>query len=177
MPASLSDSVKLLMRSFPQGVTIVTGEKEGAPFGVTVSAFSTVSLDPALVMVSMTKGTRARDALYSAKSFTVNVLSSDQSELAERFAGRSGSRSYDFQGVPVRKGSNGCLVFTTAVGYLECVSWSQHEEGDHTIIVGRVVAAGVDSEASPLVYYRRRYTTVVAPSADAPLHDSLSAEW
>ena len=177
MTEPIGESIKSLMRSFPQGVTIVTGVADGSPFGVTVSAFSSVSLEPPLVMVSMSKGTRARDMLSTASAFTINVLSADQSDIAERFAGRSDSHRYRFEGINTRVGSNGCPIFSSAVGYLECSGWSQHEEGDHTMIVGRVTEAGLNGDSPPLVYYKRRYTTVVTPAADSEAHDSLLAEW
>ncbi len=177
MTEDIAESVKLFMRSYPQGVTIVTAENAGKPFGVTVSAFSSISLDPPLVMISMTRGTKAHDILAEAETFTISLLSAEQAHLSDRFAGRSESQRYDFGGLRVSRGLNGCLYLQSAVGHLECKRWSSHVEGDHTLVFGRVTAGSVDSETTPLLYYRRRYTTVVQPAADSEVHDSLLAEW
>ena len=174
----VAEGLKRLMRSFPQGVTLVTTkERGGEPFGVTVSAFSTVSLDPPLVMISMTKGTRAHSVLSHASRFAVNILASDQSKVSERFAGRSESHRFSFEGLALEEAENGCTLLRTAVGNLECTKAGTHEEGDHTLILGRVTRARLSHDAPPLVYYKRGYTSV-ASTAPAPTSPAtLQAEW
>lgn len=165
------------MRTFPQAVTIVTAISRGGPFGVTVSAFSSISLDPPLVLVSLIKGTRAHNILTSAEEFAVSVLSSDQSSLSETFAGRSESQKSPFDDLPFRKGRNGCMVLESGVGYVECRKSGTHDEGDHTLVMGRVTHVKLNRHAPPLVYYNRHYTTVVMPPSGSTTYDSLLAEW
>jgi len=171
------EKLKQVMRAFPQGVTLVTTKVAGRPFGVTVSAFSTISLRPPLVMLSITKGTRAHEALTKAETFAINTLGSDQLAVSERFAGRQRAHTSDFGELPVKEGSNGSLLLRTALAHVECARSALHDAGDHTIIVGRVTKVELIREALPLIYYDRRYTTVTTPSTSSPTFDSLLAEW
>lgn len=172
----LVDTLKTLMRSFPQGVTLVTAQGDEGPFGVTVSAFTSISLAPPIVMVSMMKGTKAHDVITSARHFAVSLLSSDQDQLSERFAGRSATHSFDFQGLPIKMGGNGSPVLETAVWHIECTRLESHDAGDHTMVMGGVTAAEMSHDAPPLVYFKRNYTTVVPPTGHA-VYDSLLGEW
>lgn len=173
----VAEELKRLMRSFPQAVTVVSARNGGEPFGVTVSAFSTVSLDPPLVMISLMKGTTAHSVLSRATHFAVNILSSDQSKVSERFAGRSEGHRFSFEGLALDEAENGCTLLRTAVGHIECTKAGSHDEGDHTLIMGRVTKARLSHDAPPLLYYKRGYTSV-APTVPTPTSpDSLLAEW
>lgn len=172
----LVETLKALMRSFPQGVTLVTSAGPDGPFGVTVSAFSSISLSPPMIMVSMNKGTKAHEVMSAVDRFAVNILAADQSQLSERFAGRSPAHNFDFHGLPVRRGENGSPILQTAVGYIECTKLASHDAGDHTMIMGQVTAAFLSHDAPPLVYFKRSYTTVVPPTGH-PGYDSLLGEW
>jgi flavin reductase (DIM6/NTAB) family NADH-FMN oxidoreductase RutF len=171
------EGLKQLMRSYPQAVTVVTTANRGEPFGVTVSAFSTISLDPPLVMVSMTKGTAAHDVISGASHFAVNILAADQAKISERFAGRSESHKFSFEGLAVEKAENGCTLIRTAVGHIECTRASSHDEGDHTVIMGKVTRVKHSHDAPPLLYYKRGYTTVASTVPTPSAADSLFGEW
>jgi flavin reductase (DIM6/NTAB) family NADH-FMN oxidoreductase RutF len=177
MTDTTSESVKALMRAFPQGVTLVISMYRGEPFGVTVSAFSSISLVPPLVMVSIGKGTKAHEALSQSERFTVNFLYSGQSSISERFAGRTQALRSRFDDLDVREGSDGCLFLADSIGHIECEKESSYEKGDHTIFIGRVLLASLHRDSPPLVYYKRRYTTVVEPATGSQAYDSLLGEW
>jgi flavin reductase (DIM6/NTAB) family NADH-FMN oxidoreductase RutF len=145
--------------AFASGVTVVTTPVDGGgAHGMTVSAFSSLSLDPPLVLVCVSSGSRGRALLQRSGAFTVNVLSSSQSHLSRRFADRdrpSGAGAFD--GVAVRTGSTGCPVLLGSAAHLDCRVTELLEGGDHTIVVGRVVELGHDPSAAPLLVHRGRY--------------------
>jgi len=146
------------MGVFPTGVTVVAfrGEDEG-PFGLTVNSFTSVSLDPPLVLVCIDRASSSHDALVTASVFTVSILGAHQQDMARRFAFEpAGAR---FRDEEWRTEAGGALVPQGAAAWVMCDLQAVHEGGDHSILVGRVRSMGVgDDEA--LVFYRGRYGTV-----------------
>jgi flavin reductase (DIM6/NTAB) family NADH-FMN oxidoreductase RutF len=144
---------KLAMSHFASGVTVVTTEHEGARYGMTVSAFSSVSLHPPLVLICIEKSVKSHDAIANAKKFGVSILASGQADVSNRFASR---RDDKFEGVAVRTGELGVPLIDGAVCTLECRLHTSLPGGDHTIFVGEVVDAQ-SHESAPLVYFRSGY--------------------
>jgi flavin reductase (DIM6/NTAB) family NADH-FMN oxidoreductase RutF len=139
---------------FPSGVTVVTTKDEdGSDEGMTVSAFSSVSLDPPLVLICIEKTASAYKALTTAPGFVVNVLSASQEQIARRFSIIDIDR---FEGVGYSRSPNGLAVLDDVLGVIECATFAMHDAGDHTIIVGEVEAARAQS-GTPLLYYRGGY--------------------
>jgi len=154
-------SFRQVMGKFPTGVTVVTTrDGEGVPVGLTVNAFTSVSLDPPLVLVCIDHASHSHDCLLSAESFVVNVLSTAQGTLARRFASDPSEGRFD--GVAWHPGPGGALVLEGVSAWVGCTLEAAHEAGDHTILVGRVVEAGVGTEDA-LAYYRGAFTTVAVP--------------
>jgi flavin reductase (DIM6/NTAB) family NADH-FMN oxidoreductase RutF len=170
------EAFKALMRAYPQAVTVTTTSRAGKLHGVTVSSFVSVSIKPLLVLISIAKGTPSHAALTKSEGFVVNVLSSEQSEISERFAGRAG-HSDKFVGVKYTIGPDGSPVLDGCVGHLECKRWETFDAGDHTLILGEVTKAARTGHLIPLVYYDRRYTTVIIPAAEEPSYESLLGAW
>ncbi|MDA4129022.1 MAG: flavin reductase family protein [Thaumarchaeota archaeon] len=177
MKLTKEDELKGLMRVFPQGVTVITTSHRRKLHGVTVSSFASVSLKPPLVLVSLSKETPSHLALTESEHFTVNLLASNQAQVSERFAGRSGSQSDKFEGIGYGIGSNGCPVLNGSSGFIECSKWGTYDGGDHTLILGEVTNAEAREELLPLIYYKRQYTTVLLPSLEESAHESLLGEW
>jgi flavin reductase (DIM6/NTAB) family NADH-FMN oxidoreductase RutF len=149
------------MGRFPTGVTVVTSrDGEGAPVGLTVNAFASVSLDPPLVLVCIDHASTSRVHLMSASSFGVNILSSGQGAVARRFASDPAEGRFD--GVAWQGGPGGAPLLDGVAAWLSCTLEAAHEAGDHTILVGRVVAAGTGA-AEALAFYRGAFATVTAP--------------
>jgi flavin reductase (DIM6/NTAB) family NADH-FMN oxidoreductase RutF len=139
---------------FATGVTVITTvDRRGRDVGMTVSAFSSVSLDPPLVSICIGHDASAYNALSKATHFIANILSEGQEALARRFAESAGSR---FDGIGYEKGQNGSAVLLDVLGYVECEIIARHEAGDHDIIIGAVEVA-VAEEGKPLLYYRGGY--------------------
>lgn len=168
----IQDSLKEVMRGFPQGVTVVTTKAEGRLWGVTVSSFTTVSLEPPLILVSLMKEVPSSRVVASAGGFTVNFLADDQESVSDRFSGRMplGDR---FEGLRYRFARKGYPVIEGATGYLHCKKWRKYGGGDHILILGKVVEAKRLNHKPPLVYFMQRYTTIVPPEADSSTQEIL----
>lgn len=152
MPINDAD-FKHAMSHFASGVTIVTTEYEGKPYGMTVSSFASLSLHPPLVLVCIEKSLKTHDALVAAGRFGVCILGSDQADLSNRFASRMDDK---FAGVEITRGDLGVPLIANALTALECQLHSQLSGGDHTIFVGEVASVRT-REGTPLLYFRAAY--------------------
>ncbi|SED33401.1 NADH-FMN oxidoreductase RutF, flavin reductase (DIM6/NTAB) family [Rhizobiales bacterium GAS191] len=129
---------------FATGVTIITARgPDGRPVGVTANSFSSVSLDPPLILWSLALSARSFNAFRSAQGYAINILSAAQLDLASRFARSDQDK---FAGVDWREGAFGAPVIGGASATLECRAFAQHEGGDHLIFIGEVIA--IDHDAS-----------------------------
>lgn len=144
---------KLAMSHFTSGVTVVTTEHEGTPYGLTVASFTSLSLHPPLVLVCIEKSVKSHDAIAAAGKFGVSILARNQAELSGRFASRVDDK---FAGVGIVRGELGVPLLAGAITTLECRVQAQLPGGDHTIFVGEVAEAK-SAEGDPLVYYRSAY--------------------
>jgi flavin reductase (DIM6/NTAB) family NADH-FMN oxidoreductase RutF len=147
---------KLAMSHFASGVTVVTTEHEGTLYGMTVAAFSSLSLHPPLVLVCIERTVKSHEAIASAGVFGVSILAQEQADLSNRFASRIEDK---FAGVPVRRGELGVPLIGGAITQLECQVRETFAGGDHTIFIGEV-AAVTTSDGPPLVYYRSGYREI-----------------
>jgi flavin reductase (DIM6/NTAB) family NADH-FMN oxidoreductase RutF len=166
----LQSSLKQVMRVYPQGVTVVTTQSPAGPRGITVSSFTSVSLDPPLVLISISKGSALHETFSRAEKFAVNFLAEDQKSVSDRFAGRSGPAER-FQGLGHRPGSSGSPIIDGARAAIECSTWRVYDGGDHSLIVGEVISAGAFNGKRPLVYYSQQYTTTETAESPAPPSD------
>jgi flavin reductase (DIM6/NTAB) family NADH-FMN oxidoreductase RutF len=150
------------MGSFATGVTVVTvAGDDGYPHGTTVNSFSSVSLDPALVLVCLTETSRGLDLIERAQAFAVNVLSAGQRDVSRWFANqqRPAGRAM-FDGVPYATGVTGCPVLLDAAAWFDCRLRQLHRAGDHLIVLGEVVSLAHQPEAEPLVFHAGTYTAL-----------------
>lgn len=129
---------------FATGVTIVTASGPSGPVGLTVNSFSSVSLDPPLVLWSLKKSSSCIEVFSSCEHFCVHVLSIDQVELSKQFAKRNTDK---FAGVSHNTGVGGAPLLDNCCARFECETRHQYEGGDHVIFVGEVVR--FDSESRP----------------------------
>lgn len=147
------DAFRAVLGRFASGVTIVTVlGANGRDYGMTVSAFSSVSLEPPLVMVCIGEEASLKPMIADATHYGVSILASDQEPLSRRFAAH-GER---FDGIGFTRGENGMALIDGALAFMECRIVARHRAGDHTIVVGEVEAASVE-DARPLLYYRGGY--------------------
>lgn len=138
---------------FASGVTVVTTEHAGQLYGMTVSSFASLSLNPPLVLICIDKALPTHDALQEAQHFAINILSKQQEHLSRRFATRELDK---FQGVAYTLGQLSAPLLDGTLAVIECRLHASYPGGDHTIFVGEVIDAQV-GEGVPLLYYRRGY--------------------
>jgi flavin reductase (DIM6/NTAB) family NADH-FMN oxidoreductase RutF len=146
---------------FATGVSVITGcSIDGQPVGVTVSSFSSLSLEPPFILFCLGLNTASLDAYASHGAVTVNILAEGQEAVAETFAARSGDK---FAGVSHWTGDNGCEVLVGCLVSLECSVVSTYVGGDHLIIVGRVTRIHRGEDGPPLLRYLGRYARLGPP--------------
>jgi flavin reductase (DIM6/NTAB) family NADH-FMN oxidoreductase RutF/DNA-binding MarR family transcriptional regulator len=134
---------------FPTGVTVVTASSNGQPIGMTANSFSSVSLDPPLVLWSVAKSSPSHDAFVEAQAFAVHFLGADHGELAMRFGRRGADKFADIKHVA---GVTGAPLLDGLAPIFECRAWAHYPGGDHTILVGEVVRL-VERTHDPLVFH------------------------
>lgn len=153
-----------VLSMFPTGVTVVATRHvpEGA-CGLTANAFTSVSLEPPLVLVVVDRSSNTFPCIEGRGFFSVNVLAAGQENLAIAFARKGEDK---FGEVPHRLGRSGAPLIDGAAAWLECNVESAHPGGDHVILVARVDRMEPpDEDRPPLVFHRGSYTTVVDPEA------------
>lgn len=151
-----TNTFRAVMGRFATGVTVVTTYQGARRVGITVNAFTSVSLDPPLVLICIDHASRVHDILLESGVFAVNMLSDDQEELSSCFAGTSEYRYASFCGAASHTEVTGAPVLDDSLGFVDCRVMDVYPGGDHSIIVGRVEAAG-GGEGKPLLYYRSQY--------------------
>jgi flavin reductase (DIM6/NTAB) family NADH-FMN oxidoreductase RutF len=172
-------SMRRAMGQFATGVTVITTVNgEGQPTGCTLSAFSSLSLDPPLVLVCIDRRRAIHQQLTAAPGYVVNVLRTDQRELAVRFAGRDMDR---FAGLRTTAGRHGIPLIDGAIAHIQCDAHSVLDGGDHAIIVGRVRALATHA-GDPLLYAQGAFFHLPPAQWEVALADAqhewlLNAPW
>ncbi len=146
-----------VMSLYATGITIVTTrEEDGAPYGLTVNSFASVSLQPLLVSICLDNRLPIIQLLGKGRTFGVSILTEDQEEVSAYFARRGGHYKPRF-----RNGKTGVPLVEDTIAILECEVVAVYPGGDHTICLGEVKWAHVSEDADkmhPLIFYHRRYT-------------------
>ena len=158
------DQFKTLLRRWASGVAIVTTRAGERVAGMTATSFTSVSLEPPLVLVCADKKALTLPVLEEAGNFAVNVLADSQHDLSARFA-LSGNEALRFEGLPCRSGPTGSPWLPETLAVLDCRTVAIHDAGDHVILVGEVQAAEWDDERSPLLYYDAAYRRLAPPDS------------
>jgi flavin reductase (DIM6/NTAB) family NADH-FMN oxidoreductase RutF len=144
--------------SFATGITVVTTRGDDEAFGLTANAFSSVSLDPPLVLVCVINGTRGSESIQQNGVFAINILGAEQEPYSRYFASKDRPRGKDaFSHVPHRTEITGAPILEGVAGYLDCRVHASHVAGDHIIFIGEVVGLGLDPAASPLLFHQGQY--------------------
>lgn len=141
------------MGGFATGVAVVTTQCDAVPHGMTVNSLTSVSLDPPLLLVCLTIGSRTAHAVQRRGAFVVNFLSERQEDLATRFARPGGDH---FVGIALERTDLGLPALPRTLGRVECDVDAMHPAGDHIVVIGRVRSCAY-RDGSPLVFYRGRY--------------------
>ena len=148
------NELRQVMGHFATGVTIITTlTKAGQMHGLTANAFTSVSLEPPLLLISVDKKAESWPAFEESRVFTINILADDQEGLSRKFAVSGGNK---FEGVAYRIGANGVPILDGTLAYIECTLYAAYDGGDHSIYLGEIQQAEIH-EGKPLVFYRGGY--------------------
>jgi 3-hydroxy-9,10-secoandrosta-1,3,5(10)-triene-9,17-dione monooxygenase reductase component len=147
-------SFRTVLGHFATGVTIITAMDGDEPVGVSANAFSSVSLDPPLVLFCASRDSTTWPRIKAAGRFTVNILNEHQEDVCRVFASKGADR---FSRIGWRPSRNGSPILHDSLAYVDCTIDGEHEAGDHVIVVGRVTELGVLSEHGPLLFFRGGY--------------------
>ncbi|MEV0585398.1 flavin reductase [Nonomuraea sp. NPDC050310] len=154
---------RAVMAQWPSGVVIVTTGAAGHWHGMTASAFSSVSLDPPMVLVCLARGTRTHHLVGEHGGFAVSILGKDQAALGRRFAGHHPDH---FAGHAWTTALTGAPVLGDAVGWLDCRVAHAYPGGDHTIFVGEVLASATPRRVAPVLFHSRTWSHLADPLPD-----------
>lgn len=139
---------------FPTGVTVVAGLADGAPVGLAVGSFFSLSIDPPLVGFCVGKSSNSWKAMEPSGSFCVNVLGADQEDICRVFAASGDDK---FATIGWTKTESGSPLINDVLAWIDCDLDAVHDGGDHHIVVGRVRGMDVGHEGDPLVFFRGGY--------------------
>ncbi|MBO6520791.1 MAG: flavin reductase family protein [Rhodospirillales bacterium] len=150
------------LAKFASGVTVIsTLSPDSEPIGVTVSAFSSLSLSPPLVLICLDQATSQIRAYTDGPAFCVNILAAGQEDVSNAFA--FPGPVPPFRSVPFKTGVSGLPVILNTLASLECRREAVHPGGDHEIVVGSVVEATWNDALEPLIYAAGRYRSLAEP--------------
>jgi len=150
-----------ILGNFATGVTVVTLGPDDFDHGMTVNAFSSVSLEPPLVLFCADVETNCHDLVPQAEHYAVNILSEQQEWISDRFAGEHHNMDDPFEDVPVSTAETGAPIIDDTLAYLDCSLHGSVEAGDHTIYIGRVEDAELrNNDSHPLTFFRGKYGTI-----------------
>jgi 3-hydroxy-9,10-secoandrosta-1,3,5(10)-triene-9,17-dione monooxygenase reductase component len=158
-PAVDPATFRAVLGRFCSGITVITALGADGPLGLTCQSFSSLSLDPPLVLFSPARTSRTWPRIREVGRLCVNVLAEGHCELSAAMA-RSGTDK--FAGVRWGTSAHGAPRLEGAVAWLDCVLEAEHDGGDHTIVVAEVHGLSADPSARPLLYYQGRYAALAA---------------
>ncbi len=147
-------SFRTVLGHFATGVTIITAMSDGEPIGVSANAFTSLSLDPPLVLFCASKDSTTWPKIEATGKFTVNILGEHQEDICRVFATKGADR---FSRIGWRPSAGGSPILHDVLAYVDCTIQDQYEGGDHLIVVGRVQELGVLGDEGPLIFYRGGY--------------------
>lgn len=154
--------------TFATGITVVAINHGGELHGMTANSFTSVGLEPPLVLVCVVKDTKTHTMMAAEKRFAVSVLNNQQQQWSDQFAGRFPEKRHLFDAPHRLGGVTQQPILEGALGWFECSLWATYDGGDHDIFVGKVEAFGrtAEEQPQPLCYFAGRYRGL-APEGSA----------
>jgi flavin reductase (DIM6/NTAB) family NADH-FMN oxidoreductase RutF len=145
--------------NFSTGVAVVTSGEGTDAHGVTVNSFTSVSLDPTLLLVCLDRASRSRATILQTTVFNINILSTTQEHVSRLFASRDRPATW-FDDLGCTNGVLGAPLIPQCLAHMECRLTETHEAGDHTILVAEVERADIAQESAPLCFFRGKYAAL-----------------
>ena len=155
-----ADEFRAVMRHWAASVAILTSSDDGDAHGMTVTSFTSISAEPALVSVSVSKATRTLERIKNSGVFGVTILSTDQQWIAERFAGKDDGLLNRFDNIDTFTLQSEAPLIKNGLAYFDCTVVYQYEMEHSILLVARVEAVEHGKVAEPLIYTDRQYGTV-----------------
>jgi flavin reductase (DIM6/NTAB) family NADH-FMN oxidoreductase RutF len=155
------EKLRRAMRAWTTGVTIVTSIYADQQYGMTVNSFTSISLEPPLISVALRQLTHTHDLVVKSGMFAVTILTAEQKELSDRFAGKMPSIIDRFEGIQTETVSLDIPVFRDAMAYFDCRVVNSVAVGENTLFIAEVLDARGEGEGNPLVYHNREYWKLV----------------
>ena len=155
------EQLRQSMRAWTSGVTVVTASHADEQHGMTVSSFTSIALEPPLVIVSLQTISRTHELVLQSNTFAITILADDQQEISDRFAGRMSDTEDRFAGLETETLVTGAPFIKGGLTYLDCRVSQTIEVGTNTLFLAEVVSARGNSEGKPLVYHDRKYQKLV----------------
>jgi flavin reductase (DIM6/NTAB) family NADH-FMN oxidoreductase RutF len=159
------EALRAAMRGWTAGVTIVSATHAGLRHGMTVNSFTSISLDPAWITISLQQATRTHELVLASRLFGVTILSTDQQALSERFAGKAAAGTFAhpadpddrFAGLEIATLVTGAPLIKGGLAWLDCRLLQSISAGANTLFIAEVVAAQGEFQGEPLIYHHRKY--------------------
>jgi flavin reductase (DIM6/NTAB) family NADH-FMN oxidoreductase RutF len=150
---------------FATGVTVITIHHDQVKHGMTANAFTSVSLNPPLILVSIDKRADMHRYIMEADAFCVNILSEHRRDWSDWWAGKAPKDQDQFIDIPHSTKATGSPVLDDCLGYIDCKVWARYDGGDHTLVVGEVQEASInpDSNLKPLLFFSSKYHKLHEP--------------
>lgn len=155
------EQLRRAMRAWTTGVAVVTALHDGKRYGMTVNSFTSISLEPPLVSVALRQLTHTHELVVKSNEFSVTILSSDQKEISNRFAGKLPNIGDRFDGLQTETLSIGAPLIKGGMAYFNCRVMQSMPIGENTLFVAEVIAARGEGEGEPLVYHNRVYWKLI----------------
>ncbi len=152
--------MRLAMRQWVSGVTVVTSAHAGIQHGMTVSSFTSISLIPPMILVSMERSSRTHDLVLASGFFAITILDAGQQEISERFAGRTIADEDRCVGLATQTMLSGAPLIQGGLAFFDCRVVATQEAGGSTVFFAEVMAASSQPNGNPLAYNDRTYFTL-----------------
>lgn len=154
-----------VMSSFATGVTLVTASWEGTFTALTINSFSSVSLQPLLVLVCVDLTAESHPFIAGSQAFAVNILGDDQEQVSRVFATKDPGKDAALRAQPHHAGASGSPILDRGLGFFDCRVVQEIHAGDHTIFIGEVIDFGGAGDGDPLLFFRGAYRALAVSQA------------
>jgi 3-hydroxy-9,10-secoandrosta-1,3,5(10)-triene-9,17-dione monooxygenase reductase component len=149
-----ASTYRTVLGHFATGVVIVTAMNDGEPVGMACNSFTSVSLEPPMVLFCAAKSSSTWPRIQAAGKWAANILDDDGEEICRLFAQKGADR---FARIAYTPGRTGAPILEDALAYVDCETIAEHDAGDHLVVVGKVIELGYQPEGKPLLFYRGGY--------------------
>jgi flavin reductase (DIM6/NTAB) family NADH-FMN oxidoreductase RutF len=151
------EKLRAAMRAWSAGVTIVTAVYEGRKHGATVNSFTSISLEPAMLTISLQKSARTHEMILKSRTFGLTILSAAQSKISDLFAGKMAEVKDRFSGLQTQTLVTGSPLIVGGLAWLDCRVVETFDAGASTLFIAEALAAQSTGHGQPLIYHNRKY--------------------